>query len=104
MATQSKNVIMQGVRGAIGKQIVFRNYGENRVVSVYPDMSKRILSEKQIRRNQIMEMANAELKALKTDVKERNAAQLRLNVPSNKLHHAWLKELLLKYAKEDKEV
>jgi len=102
MATQSKNVIMNGVKGAIGKQVVFRDYGEKRVVSVYPDMSKRILSEKQIRRNQIMEMANAELKSLKTDVKERNAAQLRLNVPSNKLHHAWLKELLLKYGKEDK--
>ena len=100
MATQSKNVIMNGVRGAIGKQVVFRDYGEKRVVSVYPDMSKRILSEKQIRRNEIMAIANAELKELKTDEQQRNAAQLRLNVPSNKLHHAWLKELMLKLGKE----
>ena len=102
MATQSKNVIMNGVKGAIGKQVVFRDYGEKRVVSVYPDMSNRILSKKQIHRNQIMKKVNAELKKLKADEQQRNAAQLRLNVPSNKLHHAWLRELLLQYGKEEK--
>ena len=45
---------------------------------------------------------NVELKAIKADVQLRNAAQLRLNVPSNKLHHALLKELLLKYGKDEK--
>jgi hypothetical protein len=46
-----------------------------------------------------MRQANEELRAIKADKQQRDAAQLRLNVPSNKLHHALLKELLLKYGK-----
>ena len=71
MATQSKNVIMQGVKGAIGKQVVFRDYGEKRVVSVYPDMSQRILSPKQLRRNEIMQEANIKVSEIKADEKLR---------------------------------
>ena len=103
MATQSKNVIMQGVKGAIGKQVVFRDYGEKRVVSIYPDMSKRKLSPKQVRRNEIMQEANIKVSEIKADEQLRNAAQLRLNVTSNKLHHALVKEVLLKLGKEEKE-
>ena len=76
----SKNFLMKGVSGTIGKQIVFRNYGSKLIVSAYPDMSERKLSPKQERRNEIMKMANAELKAIKADEQLRNAAQLRLNV------------------------
>ena len=32
---------------------------------------------------------------IKADPAQRDAAQLRLNVPSNKLHHALLKEQIL---------
>ena len=98
----SKSLLLQGLSGTIGKQIVFRNYGSKLIVSAYPDMSDRILSPKQKRRTLIMKKANVELKAIKADVQLRNAAQLRLNVPSNKLHHALLKELLLKYGKDEK--
>jgi hypothetical protein len=93
----SKNLLTQGIRGAIGKQIVFRVYGSKQVVSAYPDMSERKLSPAQLRHNKIMKQANAELKKIKADKKRRDAAQLRLNVTSNKLHHALLSELLLKY-------
>lgn len=102
MATQLNNVIMQGVRGAIGKQVVFRDYSGKRVVSVYPDMSERVLSPKQIRRNEIMKEANVKVSEIKADEQLRNAAQLRLNVTSNKLHHALLKEVLLILGKEEK--
>ena|SRR5688500_1497513 len=101
MATQSKNVIMNGVKGAIGKQVVFRDYGEKRVVSIYPDMSKRTLSPKQVRRNELMQEANIRVSEIKADEQLRNAAQLRLNVTSNKLHHALLKEALLKLGEEE---
>jgi hypothetical protein len=96
----SKNLLMQGVRGAIGKQLVFRVYGTKQVVSAYPDMSERKLSAAQVRRTKVMKQANAELKKIKADKQKRDAAQLRLNVPSNKLHHALLSELLLKYGKK----
>ena len=101
MATQANNVIMQGVRGAIGKQVVFRDYSGKRVVSAYPDMSDRVLSPKQKRRNEIMEEANIRVSEIKADEQLRNAAQLRLNVTSNKLHHALMKEMLLNLGKEE---
>ena len=101
MAT-SNNLIMKGVRGAIGKQVVFRIYGSKQIVSAYPDMSDRKLSAKQKLRTDVMRKANAELKVIKADVHLRNAAQLRLDVSSNKLHHALMKELMLKYGKEEK--
>jgi hypothetical protein len=93
----SKNLLMQGLTGSLGKQIVFRTYRGKQVVSAYPDMSNRKLSLKQIRRNEIMKKANEELRLIKADQQQLNAAQLRLNVSSNQLHHALLKELLLKY-------
>ena len=101
MATQVNNVIMQGVRGAIGKQVVFRDYSGKRVVSVYPDMSERVLSPKQIRRTEIMKEANRRVREIKANEQLRHAAQIRLNVTSNKLHHALLKETLLIVGKEE---
>src|SRR3954453_4733804 len=94
------NPLMQGVTGTINKQIVFRRYRTKTVVSAYPNMNYRILSPKQIQRNEIMQKANIELKLIKGNEKLRNAAQLRLNVPNNRLHHALLKELLIKIASE----
>jgi hypothetical protein len=95
----SKNFLLRGVRGTINKQIVIREVGGKVILSAYPDMDDRKLSPKQLRRNEIMRQANEELRAIKADKQQRDAAQLRLNVPSNKLHHALLKELLLKYGK-----
>ena len=93
----SKNMLLQGVSGAINKQIVIRQLGLKTIISAFPDMSDRILSPKQERRNEIMRKANAELKTIKADKEQLDAAQLRLNVTSNKLHHALLSELMLKY-------
>ena len=95
----SRNILMSGVSGAIAKQIVFCNYGGKQIVRAYPDMSDRVLSPKQLRRNEIMRLANEELYTIKANKELRDAAQLRLNVTSNKLHHALMSELMLKYDK-----
>src|SRR5688572_23276971 len=95
----SKNILMNGVTGAINKQLVFCYYGTKQVVRAYPDMSDRILSPRQKRRNEIMRLANDELFKIKANEELRNAAQLRLNVSSNKLHHALMSELMLKFDK-----
>ncbi|RZK67957.1 MAG: hypothetical protein EOO92_23770 [Pedobacter sp.] len=42
MAKIEGNVIMQGMSGTIGKQLVFKNYSYGTVVSRVPDMSKVI--------------------------------------------------------------
>lgn len=40
MATTTNNILLKGLRGAIGKEIVIKQYGKKTVVTKYPDMSK----------------------------------------------------------------
>lgn len=86
---------MHGVRGTINKQIVFRIVGGKQIVSAYPDMSRVKRTAKQKKQNKRIKLVNDIIAEIKADPEKRNAAQLRLNVPSNKLHHALLKEQLL---------
>jgi hypothetical protein len=88
----SENILLKKLSGHLGKQIVFKQYGDKTVVSKYPDMSNRKLSPKQLRVNQIMEEANYHVKEILADDEMRNAAQVRLNVTSNKLYTALIKE------------
>ena len=91
MAT-SENLIFKNVSGHIGKQIVFKQYGGKTVVSKYPDMSKRKLSVKQLRINEMMQDAHYEAKSILADEELRTAAQVRLNVTRNKLYTSLIKE------------
>ena len=43
----------EGMRGTIGKQIVFRKRGDDIFASKYPDMSNVVQSEKQLESNDI---------------------------------------------------
>ncbi|MDP4265770.1 MAG: hypothetical protein Q8941_24850 [Bacteroidota bacterium] len=88
----SENLLLKKLSGHLGKQIVFKQYGDKTVVSKYPDMSKRKLSPKQLRIIEIMEEANDVAKGIMADEELRNAAQLRLNVTLNKLYRALIKE------------
>jgi hypothetical protein len=88
----SENHIFKSVSGHLGKQIVFRQYGNQTVVSKYPDMSKRKLSAKQLRVNEIMLEANYTAKSIIANEALRTAALLRLNVRRNKLYTALIKE------------
>jgi hypothetical protein len=88
----SENLILKQLTGHLGKQIVFKQYGNKTVVSKYPDMSNRKLSPKQLQVNETMEEANYEAKKVLADEALRDAAQVRLNVPRNKLYTALIKE------------
>ena len=88
----SENVLLKKLSGHLGKQLVFRQYGDKTVVSAYPDMSRRKFSPKQKRAHAIMEEANEAAKKILADEKLRHAAQVRLNVTSNKLYTALIKE------------
>ncbi len=96
----STNPLMHGVRGTINKQIVFRIVGGKQIVSAYPDMSRVKRTAKQKKQNNRMTLVNEIIADIKADPEQRNAAQLRLNVPSNKLHHALLQEQLLILSKQ----
>jgi ribosomal protein L9 len=81
-----------------GNVTVRKRNGKTEVISC-ADMSKRILSEKQIEVNQTMKMASRYAKDQIAKEKSKKEAQLRLNVSSNKLYHALVKE----YFKIDRE-
>ncbi|MBS4063254.1 MAG: hypothetical protein KGZ74_01775 [Chitinophagaceae bacterium] len=40
MAQTSSNIITRGLKGQVGKQLVFKQYGKKTVVTRYPDMSR----------------------------------------------------------------
>ena len=88
----SESLIFKTVSGHLGKQIVFKQYGNTTVVSKYPDMSKRKLSPKQLRVNETMLEANFNAKSIMADEALRTAAQVRLNVTRNKLYTSLIKE------------
>jgi hypothetical protein len=91
MAT-TESLLLKKTHGHIGKQIVLKQYGDKTVISKYPDMSKRKLSPKQVRVNEIMEEANYVAQGIMADDELRSAAQVRLNVTRNKLYTSLIKE------------
>lgn len=92
----SKNILTQGFTGTIDKMIVFRNYNGKIVVSKYPDMSGRKLSAKQKKQNKRMTKANEYAQEIIADSKMKNDAQIRLDVPRNKLYRSLVKEYFSK--------
>lgn len=86
------NAMMMGARGSVGKQIVFKKYGDKTVIAKVPDFSKRKLSEKQLRNNEIMTYAHFYASGTMANEELANAAQLRLNVQRNKLYTSLIRE------------
>lgn len=98
----SENFLLNQLSGHLGKQIVFKQYGDKTVVSKYPDRSKVVLSPRQIQVNETMAEANYEAKAILADETLRNAAQVRLNVTRNKLYTALIREYFKNHPAGDK--
>ena len=103
MAILYNNLLIQGASGNFNKQFVYRNYNGQIRLSKYPDMSKRELTPKQIRANKIMRKAIYKAKTVLYYEDSRIAAQVRLNLPANKLYHALKKEFLIQLYKEEAE-
>jgi hypothetical protein len=88
----SENLLLKKLSGHLGKQIVFKQYGNKTVVSKYPDMSNRKLSPEQKKVNKNMKKASEAARDILDDETLRNAAQVRLNVTSNRLYNALISE------------
>ena len=98
----SRNLLLKHLSGHLGKEIVFKQYGDKTVVSKYPNMTRRKLSPKQLEVNETMENANYAAKTILADKELKDAAQVRLNVTTNKLYTALIKEYF-KNVREAKE-
>jgi hypothetical protein len=95
MAISKNNPVMQNASGSIGKMLVFKRYYDKTVVTKMPDMSKRVLSAKQIEYNERMRIANWYAKYIYRTEEDKIKARVRLKLPAHKsLFHALVKEHL----------
>jgi len=95
MAIVKGSLVVQNASGAIGKEIVFKRYYDKTVISKMPDMSQRVLSEKQMESNERLRMANLYAKFIYKTEEGKLAARIRLKLPPHKsLFHALVKEYL----------
>jgi len=67
MAESRNNIIVRGMSGSIGKQLVFKQYGDRTIVSAMPDMSKVVKSKKQKAENVKFSEASAYAQAQMAD-------------------------------------
>lgn len=89
------SLFLKNASGSIGKELVFKRYYDKTVVSKMPDMSKRVLSEKQLETNERMRLATMYAKAWYKIEEEKIKARIRLKLPAHKsLFHAMVKEYL----------
>jgi hypothetical protein len=93
MARIKNNPLVKGASGKVAGDIVYKTYYDKTVISKVPDMSNRILSEKQILWNERMADANAYAKSFYTSEEDKLKARIRLKLPPHKsLYHALIKE------------
>ena len=97
MAT-SNNLLLQGVSGHIGKQIVIKQYEGKTVIANYPKQKKRKPTPGQKVNRDKMFAANYYAKGVIANEKKRAEAQLRLDVTRNKLYTALVREFFQKGA------
>jgi len=89
------NPFLQNASGSVGKMLVYKKYYDKTVVSKMPDMSKRVLSEKQVESNERMRLANVFAKYIYRTEEGKLKARIRLKLPAHKsLFHALVKEHL----------
>lgn len=81
-----------GLRGALGKQVVFRQRNGKTFASAYPDMSRRKLSPKQLKVAETMKLAAKHALGVINDPGKLKEAQFRLNLPKNRVYNALVKE------------
>ena len=86
------NPMFKQVTGTVGRQIVYKKYYDKTVISKKPDMSRRILSEKQLESNARMRLANDYARLIYSTEEGKMQARIRLKVPPHKsLYHAVVK-------------
>lgn len=84
--------LIKTINWKFGSDVVVKQYRGKSIITSYPDMSRRKLSPKQIEMNEIMQDASQYAKNVISNEKYKAEAQVRLDVPSNRLYHALVKE------------
>jgi hypothetical protein len=93
MARVRKNSVLEALSGALGKELVFKQYKDKTVVSKFPDMSKVKTSERQRQQRDLMPQANAYASAVKRDPALRAEYEKHLK-PGESVYHKAKKDFL----------
>lgn len=97
MARIKRNPLVNGASGTVAGDIVYKTYYDKTVISKKPDMSNRVLSEKQVQMTKRMKAANAYASWFYESEEEKVKARIRLKLPAHKsLFHALVKEWMEK--------
>ena len=88
MARVVKNSLFEALSGALGKEIVFKQYKDKTVVSRYPDMSKHQATERQRIQRKAMTEANAYASRIKRDPVLRAEYEKKLKPGESVFHYA----------------
>ncbi len=93
MARISKNSPLESLSGSIGKQLVFKVYGNTTVVSKHPDMSKVKPSRRQTEKQVLFKQAVAYAQSIIRNPEKRQAYAAKL--PKGKsVYHAALQDFM----------
>ncbi|MCU7549421.1 hypothetical protein OCK74_09865 [Chitinophagaceae bacterium LB-8] len=98
MARVISNSLLKALRGAIGKEIVFKQYGDETVASKYPDMSRHKATQRQKVQRQLLAEANAYASRIHRDPKLRALYEQGLK-PGESVFHKAKKEFFEKRRK-----
>jgi len=102
MARMKNNPLVKGASGKVAGDIVYKTYYDKTVLSKVPDMSNRVLSEKQIKCNHRLSAANSYAGWFYESEERKIKARIRMKLPQHKsLFHALVKEYMEKSKDED---
>lgn len=88
-----KDVIGKNLQGKLGKQLVFKQYGDKTVVTAYPDMSHIVPSDLQLSRRSKFKEAVAFAKGVTSDT-ALNAKYAERAKPGQTVYHCALQAFL----------
>jgi hypothetical protein len=95
---KTNNPLFYLASGTVAGDVVYKRYYDKTVISKKPDMSKRVLSEKQIEWQERMGLATAYAQYLCSTEEGKLKETIRLKVPAHKsVFRALVKEHLAKF-------
>ena len=90
------NSKLQGIKGAVGKQLVFKQYGDKTVVTKYPNMKDIVPSEAQKEKRSLFREAIAYASSITRHPQKKAEYQKKIPEGASVYHHA-LKEYLSRF-------
>ena len=93
MARVKNNILLKGLSGALNKQVVFKTRNKKTFMSRYPDMSKVVPCEKQVKEKSRFARAVEYAQSVLADPKKR--LEVAARTPSGKfIYHQAIKDYM----------